>query len=81
MRCAVEQTLLRNVYFCLCIISGRYSSHTYAGREPGGNLSSSSSSFVTIYQGGIAHFNIPPPAEEIRSISTSTVLSLEISDY
>lgn len=70
MRCAVKQTLLRNVYFCLCIIFGLYSGHTYAGRVLSENLSSGSSSFVTIYQGGIAHFHISLPAEEIRGIST-----------
>lgn len=71
MRCAVKSTLLRDVYFCLCIISGLYSSHTYAGRVLSGNVSSGSSSFVTIYQGGIAHFNIPLPVGGIRRISAS----------
>ena len=63
--------MLSDVYFCLCIISGLYSSHTYAGRVLSGNLSSGSSSFVTIYQGGIAHFNIPLPVDEIKGISAS----------
>lgn len=58
--------------FCLCIISGLYSSRTYAGRVLSGNVSSGSPSFVTIYQGGIAHFNIPFPCEEIRGSSAST---------
>lgn len=58
--------------FCLCIISGLYSSRTYAGRVLSGNLSSGSPSFVTIYQGGIAHFNIPFPGEEIRGSPAST---------
>lgn len=43
-------------------------------RVPSGNLSSGSSSSVVIYQGGIAHFNIPLPVEDLGPFFLFTVV-------
>lgn len=71
MRCVIKSTWQRKVYICLSGTSAAYSSRTCAGRALSANLSRGPPSSVTLFQGGIANFNISLPIQELGAFLSS----------
>lgn len=65
MRCVIKSTWQRKVYICLSVTSAAYSSRTYAAGVLSANLSRGPPSSVTLFQGGMANFNISLSVQEL----------------
>lgn len=78
MRCVIKSTWPRKVYICLSVTSAAYSSHTCAGRVLSANLSKGPPSSVTLFQGGIANFNISSPIQELEAFLSSAQRFCEV---
>lgn len=65
MRCVIKSTWQRKVYICLSVTSAAYSSRTYAAEVLSANLSRGPPSSVTLFQGGMANFNISLSVQEL----------------
>lgn len=57
--------MAEKVYICLSVTSAAYSSRTYAAVVLSANLSRGPSSSVTLFQGGMANFNISLSVQEL----------------
>lgn len=65
MRCVIKSTWQRKVYICLSVTSAAYSSRTYAAGVLSANLSRGPPSSLTLFQGGMANFNISLSVQEL----------------
>lgn len=77
MRCVIKSTRQRKVHIRLSVAAAAYSSRTCAGRVLSANLSRGPPSSVTLFQGGIANFNISLLVEELGAFLSSAWRFLE----